>query len=145
MIKLTDHQAKYINATALKWIEALKSGTYKQSTLKLKSEKGYCCLGVACEIDERVTWKSARRFGTDEAFVYNGSPSAGKLPGGYHGKLGLHSSGGHVEDINASLSSDHHSLVDLNDSGYYNFDRIADIILSQCDKLFVEIAPEGEG
>ena len=34
-----------------KWVEALRSGKYKQATNRLKSNKGYCCLGVAKEID----------------------------------------------------------------------------------------------
>ena len=32
------------------WVEALRSGKYKQSTTCLKSKKGYCCLGVLCEL-----------------------------------------------------------------------------------------------
>lgn len=35
-----------------KWIEALKSGKYKQGKGKLRSNKEYyCCLGVACKIE----------------------------------------------------------------------------------------------
>ncbi len=33
-----------------KWIKALKSGKYKQTTGELKNKNGYCCLGVLCEI-----------------------------------------------------------------------------------------------
>jgi hypothetical protein len=33
-----------------KWITALKSGVYKQTTGKLKDNTGYCCLGVLCEV-----------------------------------------------------------------------------------------------
>lgn len=32
------------------WVEALKSGQYKQTTNYLKTNEGYCCLGVLCEI-----------------------------------------------------------------------------------------------
>jgi hypothetical protein len=32
------------------WINALRSGKYKQTTYKLQTEEGYCCLGVACEL-----------------------------------------------------------------------------------------------
>jgi hypothetical protein len=33
------------------WLEALRSGKFKQTTGKLKSRNGaYCCLGVACEV-----------------------------------------------------------------------------------------------
>lgn len=32
------------------WLAALRSGKYPQTTGKLQDEKGYCCLGVACEL-----------------------------------------------------------------------------------------------
>lgn len=31
-----------------KWVAALRSGEYKQGIGFLKTEQGYCCLGVAC-------------------------------------------------------------------------------------------------
>ena len=33
-----------------KWVEALRSGKYKQTKGELKNGQGFCCLGVACEI-----------------------------------------------------------------------------------------------
>lgn len=33
-----------------KWIDALRSGLYKQGRGHLQTKKGYCCLGVACDI-----------------------------------------------------------------------------------------------
>ncbi len=35
---------------ATKWVEALRSGEYKQGVSDLKSSLGYCCLGIACKI-----------------------------------------------------------------------------------------------
>ena len=35
---------------ALKWMNALRSGDYKQGCSFLKSDGMYCCLGVACVI-----------------------------------------------------------------------------------------------
>lgn len=32
------------------WIEALRSGDYKQTQEALKDQNGYCCLGVLCDI-----------------------------------------------------------------------------------------------
>jgi len=40
-----------------KWIEALKSGKYKQTKGTLKNEQGYCCLGVLCAIYKEETGK----------------------------------------------------------------------------------------
>lgn len=33
-----------------KWVEALRSGEYKQTIGELQNNVGHCCLGVACEI-----------------------------------------------------------------------------------------------
>lgn len=33
-----------------KWVKALRSGKYQQTKSRLQDEKGYCCLGVACDI-----------------------------------------------------------------------------------------------
>jgi hypothetical protein len=37
-----------VRADLIKWVEALRSGRYKQTTGQLQSLSGYCCLGVAC-------------------------------------------------------------------------------------------------
>jgi hypothetical protein len=40
-----------INIKKLKtWINALRSGEYKQIKKTLQTYKGYCCLGVACKL-----------------------------------------------------------------------------------------------
>jgi hypothetical protein len=33
-----------------KWIAALRSGKYEQSSERLRSVSGYCCLGVLCDL-----------------------------------------------------------------------------------------------
>lgn len=33
-----------------KWLKALRSGKYRQTCDKLQDDKGYCCLGVACQV-----------------------------------------------------------------------------------------------
>lgn len=33
-----------------KWCAALDSGKYKQTYITLQDNRGYCCLGVACDI-----------------------------------------------------------------------------------------------
>ena len=37
------------------WIDALTSGEYWQTTEELKSETGYCCLGVLCDLHRKMT------------------------------------------------------------------------------------------
>jgi hypothetical protein len=39
------------------WLDALRSGQYKQSHNALKNfPHGYCCLGVLCDISEQGQW-----------------------------------------------------------------------------------------
>lgn len=47
-----------------KWLDALRSGKYKQGTNKLRTlSDGYCCLGVLCDIYHKEThegsWKES--------------------------------------------------------------------------------------
>ena len=51
-----------------KWIAALRSGKYKQTTGKLKHEDGFCCLGVLCDISKLHVWADRNRY-----FTYDGS------------------------------------------------------------------------
>ncbi len=45
-----------------KWIEALKSGEYKQCQEKLRAKSGrrYCCLGVLADIADPEGWEKTR-------------------------------------------------------------------------------------
>jgi hypothetical protein len=39
-----------------KWLKALRSRKYKQTTLALHDSQGHCCLGVLCDIVEPDKW-----------------------------------------------------------------------------------------
>lgn len=39
-----------------KWVEALRSGKYKQGRSALRIDDTYCCLGVLCEVAELGKW-----------------------------------------------------------------------------------------
>ena len=39
-----------------KWVDALRSGKYAQTTGRLREGDSFCCLGVACEISGLVEW-----------------------------------------------------------------------------------------
>lgn len=36
------------------WIDALRSGKYRQTKETLKNKVGHCCLGVLCELNKKV-------------------------------------------------------------------------------------------
>lgn len=38
------------------WLEALESGAYQQTSNFLKTDRGFCCLGVACELFAPDQW-----------------------------------------------------------------------------------------
>lgn len=51
-----------------KWVKALRSGEYKQTTYRLIDDDGFCCLGVLCDIATKegiITldiWQSGSRL-----------------------------------------------------------------------------------
>lgn len=65
-----------------RWLEALRSGRYEQTQGQLFREQqtqdippGYCCLGVACDLDKKRfsgEWRN-------EAFIYSYLASSGNL------------------------------------------------------------------
>jgi hypothetical protein len=45
-----------------KWVAALRSGKYEQGIAHLKKYKGYCCLGVLCDLyckEKKKGWDAA--------------------------------------------------------------------------------------
>jgi hypothetical protein len=51
-----------------KWIEALRSGEYKQTTRYLRTKDGYCCLGVLMDLYLKETGKEW--VPTHDKYVY---------------------------------------------------------------------------
>lgn len=128
------------------WVDALRSGEYKQTThvlCRLDEEGepvGFCCLGVACDLAVKAgvevevgtgahenyegahdeTWP-IRTFGDSRTF----------LPLKVRDWLGLQHRGG---EYHSGITS---SLAAHNDSGE-TFGRIADIIESRPTGLFLE-------
>lgn len=55
------------------WLEALRSKQYSQTKGKLKTEDGYCCLGVLCDLylkEHSKEWKSSDFIEEDEVLSY---------------------------------------------------------------------------
>ena len=55
------------------WVEALRSGEYKQGGGKLRNGDKFCCLGVACDLYMQATGDGG--WTDDGAFVLGGSAS----------------------------------------------------------------------
>jgi hypothetical protein len=114
-----------LKSIAKKWVKALRSGKYEQGKKSLKSEQGYCCLGVLCslspyknnytrmrpknEFDNKLTTKLINCLLPEKIQSWAGMSSA-------DGRLGQT------------------TLTSMNDS-VYSFTEIADIIEKNYKKL----------
>lgn len=108
-----------MNANAKKWVEALRSGAYKQGRARLKYRNTFCGLGVLCDLAEKA--------GVPDAW-----PRVMKtalLPKAVCDWAGLKSS-----PIMVSVSG-YAVLANHNDDGM-SFSEIADIIEARASRLF---------
>jgi hypothetical protein len=103
-----------------KWVDALRSGEYQQTQKRLRTEDGFCCLGVLCDLygkENNVEWQHNEVVGY---FYENHSFS---LPSSVVEWSG-------VEDGNPFVNDQTSSLGSLNDKGS-TFIEIADLIEEQ--------------
>lgn len=107
-----------------KWVKALRSGKYSQTTDALKYDTGYCCLGVLCAISGLDKFKRATG---GRLYTYGGK--YGLLP-----KKVLNFSGMKTDNGQYSNNTGTSCLVDKNDAGL-SFKQIANIIERQWRKL----------
>lgn len=94
-----------------RWLEALRSGNYKQGRGVLRNkEDEFCCLGVLCDVAEPDKWKLTQ-MGS-----WRCSEFCKFFPGEYL-----------IDDAEMEVEFSR-DLAKLNDSGLYNFNDIADHI-----------------
>lgn len=95
-----------------KWLEALRSGKYKQGQKTLQQGDRFCCLGVLCD----VMGVEKAKFGDDDnpGYAFEGSATA-LIPSGPADRAGL-------------VEGTQWALVDLNDNKGKSFAEIADWI-----------------
>ena len=126
-----------MNDLAIAWVDALRSGKYKQTTRWLRDDDAFCCLGVACELfrqthgdGEWVTMPDA----TARVFVLDNVHITKILPSRVRTALGLRGNDG---EYGASSQAKRVSLALNNDRGM-SFSEIADIIESEPEGLFLK-------
>lgn len=107
-----------------KWVDALRSGEYKQTKGTLRREYcegkvGYCCLGVAAALFEGGPIRGGTLFSCPITYNALKMKSADGLIG-YYGFAT--------------------SLANLNDNNNFTFSEIADIIEQKAEQLFEEAA-----
>jgi len=91
----------------MKWTQKLESGEYNQGTGRLKTDLGYCCLGVLCDISGRGKWD-------EYIYVTENDSKSHNLPQVLSGK------------ISSCVSQD--ELTDMNDVKKKSFKEIASYI-----------------
>ena len=124
-----------MNENAEKWVAALRSGEYAQTRSWLRDGKGYCCLGVACDLYTRETGKGEwKNEVDDDVFDFElGTASASReLPPNVQMWLGLQGGMGIYSKYGSKSS-----LAAANDYGK-SFAEIVDIIESEPRGLFDE-------
>lgn len=109
---------------ASRWTAALRSGEYKQGYGTLSRDNEFCCLGVLCDlavkegVTELTNWETI-----DGALVYDQETAV--LPFSVRKWAEIDQAQGvfsGAEQINGA------ALSELNDSGKFSFNKIADLI-----------------
>ena len=103
--------------TMQRWVKALRSGKYKQTHNVLQDNKGFCCLGVLCDLYKKnlTVKKSYNAVYYDDAHQ--------RLPPRLWTKLNMKSS-----DPRVMVNGQKRQLSLINDSGK-SFKQIANIII----------------
>lgn len=133
-----------LNENAKKWIEALRSGNYRQgvdslATIRDYGDIEYCCLGVACElyaqehdIDITESVNGTRLYYGDQEYSL---PTVVKEWLGLADEHGTFYKDSLPEKHKDMSLGDKPSLEQLNDNSV-SFDEIADFIESEPGGLF---------
>ena len=115
------------------WVEALRSGKYKQGESLLRSrDDHYCCLGVLCDL-AGVKWEVGHDGNDDECWSVEDYNYAA-APQSVMNFVGLNSCFGSFGPGNDALSF-------MNDRGD-SFSEIADLIESNPPGLFIDSAED---
>lgn len=98
----------------IKWLQALRSGEYKQGRGQLQTFKGYCCLGVACAV---IIPKKKQKRNSATGHLYGNVPVQQSCAPQW------------LKDINKDFTDKTNVPLDeLNDLYNYSFERIANIL-----------------
>jgi len=112
-----------IKEKAVELVTALRSGKYKQSQGHLRTDKGFCCLGVACDISGVSSWEKAKP--TDYYYMY--VENTGIMPAPVMEYFGFRDAGGRPALTENDEFWTEKSLWAKNDNGV-PFEKIADYI-----------------
>lgn len=114
-----------------KWVEALRSGEYKQGKGALRDQDdNFCCLGVLCDLASKEGVVSVSNSYVESVYDYDGDggeSSWSELPYSVTEWAGLESENPRIDYPHAPVIS----LAELNDIVKATFAEIADVIEEQ--------------
>jgi hypothetical protein len=119
-----------------KWVAALLSNEYEQTTGALRDGTGYCCLGVLCDLysqETGVEWFTPNEYdnctmhGNDSLLPLEVRVWAGLA----HDIGGFVSATKHYDEGEETTVDLNVTLTELNDSFNYDFKMIAEVIEQQ--------------
>lgn len=136
-LNITEKGGSLLNKNAKKWVKALRSGKYKQTKYQLcelaskGKPKGFCCLGVACELAIKDGVKLTIGVDENDRSIRTYSDRASSLPNVVADWLGLNDDLGGFD----LRIEEQDCLAELNDKGL-SFKQIAKVIESEPEGLF---------
>lgn len=99
-----------------RWTQALRSGAYPQDRDRLRTFKGFCCLGVLCDL-----------VAEEKGWEWSHGPTG--VPFLLDAKRSFHlNPPPELMDSMGITVPERNKLADMNDSEMLNFDEIADYI-----------------
>jgi len=114
-----------------RWLDALRSGEYKQTTGNLRDINGFCCLGVLCDLQAQE--RSTNWVKRNNSYGLYGE--AQTLPLSVQEWAGLDNDIGGLVDFeyekDGVMYVKSESLPEINDTWNKNFNEIADLIETQ--------------
>lgn len=116
-------------ARKARWVEALRSGKYKQGKGRLRDGDCFCCLGVGCDVYDPSGWGRDAINGD----FYRAPYIVGNLPPEVRQHFGVKRMFGEYGDYGG--------LAEINDDTMGTFSEIADIIDSEPEGLFTWTTP----
>lgn len=119
-----------------KWVDALRSGEYKQTDGALRKEDGFCCLGVLCDLASQEGVIEEPVFFDECCYYEYEGCEVEDLPDKVQEWAGLSSCNPKFAvifkyvDQNDEEYEDEYttSITQLNDDYGYNFNMLADLI-----------------
>lgn len=110
------------------WVDALRSGKYKQGSGYLRQGDKYCCLGVVCELCPLVEAEASNALSNEdpeyERTVYYYDGQMGLLPGAVADWLGLESD----PILKNRVGDEPLTATNANDTESMSFETIARLI-----------------